>query len=109
VRIDAMPAVLYDGLVMPHNPDAIDELSNNGLVLEFVKDQFRHCKTIMAVGASLRLLDAAGIPPSLPTGDTDPGVIRVDGGGERQGSAQAFVDALARHRHWERETDPPLV
>jgi len=110
VRLDAMPAVLYDGLVIPENAAAIDELATNGLVLEFIKDQFRHCKPILAVGASLRLLDAAGLPPSLPTGEVDPGVIRAESGRDRRaGGVEAFLAALARHRHFARETDPPLV
>ena len=110
VRIDATPAVLYDALVLPDNAAAIDELANNGFVLEFIKDQFRHCKPILAVGGSVRLLDAAGLPPSLPTGEVDPGVIRAEAGGDRRApGVDAFIEALARHRHWARETDPPLV
>jgi catalase len=48
------------------------------------------------------------VPATLPSGDPDPGLIRVtqeevDSGLER------FVQAVAKHRHFERETDPPGV
>ncbi len=108
--IETAPAVLFDGLVLPDNPAGIDALVQNGQVLEFVKDQFRHCKTILAIGTAQRILDVAGIPPALPSGEADPGVVRADGEGNRSTSrVDAFCEALARHRHYARETDPPLV
>ena len=73
---------------------------------EFVKDQYRHCKPILALGAGRRLLEKAGITGRLPDGAPDPGL--VFGTGE-DGSVDAFMAALAKHRHFERETDPPRV
>ena len=46
--------------------------------LEFVKDQYRHCKTILALGAGARLLEKAGIPRELPDGANDPGILLSD-------------------------------
>jgi catalase len=74
-------------------------------VLEFIKDQYRHCKSILALAGAEPLLRAAGIPPTLLDGAPDPGLI-VDGTGA---GPDAFVQALARHRHFARETDPPRV
>jgi hypothetical protein len=48
----------------------------------------------------VRVLEAAGIAPSLATGERDPGIIIVDSDG-----SDAFIAALARHRHWERAED----
>ena len=53
------------------------------------------------------LLDKAGIPPELPDGSADPGLVFDAKGGK--GLADAVVAAIARHRHFERETDPPRV
>ena len=39
-----------------------------GHALEFMKDQYRHCKTILALGAGATLLDKADIPGTLPGG-----------------------------------------
>jgi catalase len=58
------------------------------------------------LGASSRLLEKAGITPALGSGAADPGVLVRDGNDD---ALDAFVEALARHRHYERETDPPVV
>jgi catalase len=73
-----------------------------------VKDQYRHCKPILVLGAAASLLDEAGVPPTLPTGAPDPGLLQF-GAGEGAAALEAFVQAIAKHRHFERETDPPVV
>ena len=52
VSLEAAPAVLYDALVLPDGADAINALRADGRTLEFIKDQYRHCKPILALGAS---------------------------------------------------------
>ena len=76
--------------------------------MELLKDQYRHCKTILAFGASSNLLEAAGIWTTLPSGEKDPGVLHCEEGNATKAVA-AFADALAKHRHFERETLPPRV
>ena len=76
--------------------------------MEFIKLQYRHCKPILALEGASALLEGAGISPTLPDGSADPGlVLQEEQGGE--GVADAFVKAIARHRHFERQVDPPLV
>ncbi len=103
--VETTPSVLYDAVVLADGAAAVKALAANGQVLEFIKDQYRHCKTILALGGADALLRAAGIPTTLPDGAADPGLI-VDGTGA---GADAFVKALAEHRHFARETDPPRV
>jgi catalase len=67
--------------------------------------QYRN-KTILALGASQVLLGKAGIEATLPSGAADPGVLRAGSTGV-PATAAAFIKALARHRHPERESDPP--
>ena len=74
--------------------------------MEFIKDHFRHCKTILALGAARRILDAAGIKLILPTGEPDPGILATDSGAA---AAKGFMQALAKHRHVQRDQDPPEV
>ena len=76
--------------------------------MEFVKDQYRHCKPILAFGASSGLLEGAGIFATLPSGGKDPGVLLCEEDNVTKAVA-AFVEAVARHRHFERETLPPRV
>jgi catalase len=105
--LEAMPSVLFDGLVLPDGSPAVRALAADGRALEFVKDQYRHCKPILVLGASVELLATAGIPAALPSGAADPGLIVQQGGGAS--SLDAFATALAQHRHFGRETDPPRV
>jgi catalase len=99
------PSVLFDALVLPDGADAVQRLSADGHSVEFVKDQYRHCKTILALGASRALLDKAGIAQAA--GD-DPGIRWLESGAA-QDAAAWLVSAMGRHRHFERETDPPRI
>ncbi len=101
--LENSPAPLFDGAVIAAGDAAIEALCRNGLALEFVREQFRHGKTLLAIGAGSTLLQQAGIPVA----DDDPGMILAEQAEKTK--IQAFVDALARHRHPQRETDPPLV
>jgi len=100
--------VVYDAVVLPDGESAVKELSQLGHAMEFVKDQYRHCKPILALGASTHMLEAAGIWTTLPDGGIDPGVLVCEEGDIKKVVA-AFVAAIAKHRHFERETDPPRV
>jgi len=104
--VEATPSVLFDAVVVSGNEDLARTLAADGRVLEFLKDQYRHCKPILALGAGEQLLSAAGIPKALPNGRPDPGLI-VPAKGDT--GTRAFITALRQHRHFERETDPPRV
>jgi catalase len=106
VSLEAAPAVLYDALVLPSGRAAIAALRRDGRILEFIKDQYRHCKPILALGGSAELLQACGIDTTLPGGEADPGVLVAS---EAASVTDDFVDAIAKHRHFARETDPPRV
>ena len=102
------PGFLFDALVLPDGEKAVAVLARDGHTMEFIKDQYRHCKTILVLGASKALLDKAGVPSSLPDGKPDAGLI-LAASGTAADAVQAFIAAIALHRHPARETDPPLV
>jgi catalase len=103
VTLEAAPSVLFDGMAVP---DGVEALSAVGQALEFVKDQYRHYKPILAIGAGSELLTHAGVPLTLPSGKADPGLLVVADG--REGLSK-FAAAIAKHRHFERHADPPVV
>jgi len=72
-----------------------------------VTNHYRHCKAILAIGASSALLDRAGISSKSGARPQDAGVI-VGAASDRD-LAKRFAAALAAHRHPQRETDPPRV
>lgn len=100
--------MLFDALVLPSGAKAVEALCLDGRTLEFIKDQYRHCKTILAMGNSSEVLTKAGIPLTLPSGEADPGLL-IEGQNEGEADAQSFISALGRHRHDERDTDPPRI
>ena len=106
--LENSPAVLFDALVLPAGSEAVDALCSDGRTLEFVKDQYRHCKTILALGDSSKILTRAGIPLTLPSGAVDPGLL-IEGREGNEADTQSFIAAIGLHRHVERDRDPPLV
>jgi catalase len=108
ISIDAGPSVVYDAVVLPDGEEAVKELAQLGQAMEFLKDQYRHCKPILALGASAALLEGAGIWQTLPSGEKDPGVLYCQDGNAAK-AVEPFVEAIAKHRHFERETMPPRV
>ena len=108
VSLEAAPAVLFDAVVLPAGDEAVDALGQQGLALEFVKDQYRHCKAMLVLGEAERLLEAAGILAHSADSGLEPGVVLADSGALKS-ALPAFIEAVARHRHFERQIDPPVV
>jgi catalase len=106
--LENSPAVLFDAVVLPGGSEAVDALCLDGRALEFVKDQYRHCKTILALADSSKILTKAGITITLPSGEPDPGLL-IAGQGSNETHAQSFIAAIGLHRHVGRDRDPPLV
>src|SRR5205814_6330173 len=69
--VEAMPSVLWDAVVVAAGAESAATLANDGRAVEFVKDQYRHCKTMAAIGSAAELLAKAHIPPRLPDGGED--------------------------------------
>jgi catalase len=103
------PAVLFDAVVLPDGEEAVERLLQDGRAAEFVQNQSRHCKSILVLGASHALFEAAGATQVLLDGSPDPGVVILEAEDELEQATQAFIEAVAAHRHWQRETDPPMV
>jgi catalase len=106
--MEAAPSVVWDGLIVPGGEAAAGALAESGHALEFLKDQYRHCKPILLYGAAEALLQKAGIPVAPASGENDAALLRSSDD-EVEAGVTAFVDALTQHRHFARETDPPRV
>jgi catalase len=106
--LETTPSVLYDAVVIPDGVEAADALGMEGHALEFIKEQYRHCKPILVLGSGADLLAKAQIPETLPNGEADRGLLRYDADNIAKATA-AFAAAIGKHRNFERQTDPPLV
>jgi catalase len=94
--LETMPSVLFDAVVVPDGEKAAERFALLGQALEFIKDQYRHCKAILMLGAGRKVVEGAGV--LVGKGDW---ALTTD--------LDAFVQAVGRHRNWDRATDPPLV
>ncbi|MDB4883687.1 MAG: Catalase, partial [Gemmatimonadetes bacterium] len=101
------PAVLFDALVLPSGEAAVKTLGSLGQTMEFVTNQYRHGKAILALGSSRSLLGDASIPAPRKGGKADAGLLPMQG--TESDLAERFIAAIAAHRFPERETDPPAV
>ncbi|MES2184064.1 MAG: catalase [Pseudomonadota bacterium] len=106
--LENSPGFLFDALVLPDGAAGAEALARDAHTQDFIKDQYRHCKTILALGASQALLADAGIPLSLPDGQADPGLILADAAQAAAVGAD-FIAAMGKHRHPMRDSDPPRV
>jgi catalase len=108
VTFETTPAVLFDAAAVPDGKGAAENIGNVGHAVEFLKDQYRHAKPILALGTGAALIDGAGIPAALPSGKPDPGLV-IGRDASATKALPAFIQAIARHRHFERAMDPPRV
>ena len=60
-------------------------------------NEYRHCKTIFALGSSAELLPMFGVDATLTSGDADRGVL-TDTNGFHDAVAH-FIAAVGMHRH----------
>jgi len=102
------PPVVFDAVLLPDGTVGVKSLLRHAQAVDFVAQQYRHGKTLLALGASKALLERAGVEASFASGDADPGVMlaRVN---EGEAAHAAFIAAIGKHRHPARETDPPQV
>ena len=105
------PGFLFDALVLPDGGEAVKALGRDAHTMEFIRDQYRHCKSILVFGASKALLVQAGVPQQLVGGAPDPGLVIASAAKapEVDSAISTFMNAITRHRHPERDTDPPSI
>jgi catalase len=89
-------SVLFDAVFVAPGDASSEALAVEPDAVEFVQEAFKHCKTIGASGTGAEFLRVA---LADKMSDSDKGLITGDDGE----IADAFIAAVSRHRHWERE------
>ncbi|NKE37995.1 catalase [Natronococcus sp. JC468] len=102
-------SVLFDAVLVPGGGDSVDALEKQGDVRHFLEEAFKHKKPIGALGEGTELLESADLPDVDVAGDGEgptesTGVVTCRDDGELDGFLEEFVDAVAEHRHWERDS-----
>jgi catalase len=95
-------------MIVPGGEAGLAVLAHSGQALEFLKDQYRHCKPILLLDEADQLLNAAGFPEEVVEAAEDTGLLSLSGA-DMASATRSFVSALAQHRHFARETDPPRI
>jgi catalase len=103
-------SVLFDAVYIPGGDKSVQALQQEDDAIEFVKEAYKHCKTIAATGAGGRFLRKAclGRHPAGGTEqegdqDTEDEGLIIGKENDPRGVASKFINAMARHRHWARE------
>ncbi len=107
-------SVLFDAVYVPDGTQSATALSQEANAIQFVNEAYKHCKAIAATGAGVDLLRASYVAqhPALAkehhqrngqghdqTNDNEGIVIGQTG----QDIVRDFIQAIAQHRHWDRE------
>ena len=108
LTFETAPSVLFDAVALPGGKAAVDALRMVGPALDFIKDQYRHTKPILALAEGVDLAESAGASSAQPSGERDPGIV-IGKDGKAGKALLEFFGAIAKHRHHEREQDPPPV
>ncbi len=92
-------SVLFDAVYVPGGEKSVDRLSAEADAIEFVNEAFRHCKAIAGSGEGVNFINNETYAGRAKS---DQAVILSEDLGKD--AAQKFIDAIARHRNWDRET-----
>ncbi len=90
-------SVLFDAVFVPGGPASITALGQEPDARHFINEAYKHCKAIAATGAGVGLVKDTGAGKA----DNDPAVIL---GEATSDVLQNFIQAIAGHRNWARET-----
>jgi len=92
-------SVLFDAVYVPGGEKSVTALKEEASAIHFVNEAYKHCKSVAAAGAGLKLIEASFIG----TGSEEAGVV-LSADPKAPKLAKAFVKAIEEQRHWSRET-----
>jgi catalase len=101
-------SVLFDAVYIPGGDASVEALTSLADAVEFVSEAYKHCKAIAASGAGVGFVARSlgeKFSEANTTGKlvaTDEGVVTSRGPVTANFTA-AVIQAIAEHRHWERE------
>ena len=101
-------SVLYDAVYVPGGQQSVDALKKQGYVINFINQAFKHCKAIGATNEAISLIAETNIEnvnmAEAKSKDvvSDKGVVTSQTGATSSFN-DAFIAAIAQHRHWIRE------
>ncbi len=106
----SVSSVLYDAVYIPGGEESVENMIDQGYVVNFITEAYKHCKPIGATGEGVNLLAELGLVDSEAAGTKTGQVISELGvvalmAKPNDAFNKAFVEAIKAHRHWAREKD----
>ncbi|APW36559.1 catalase HPII [Rhodoferax koreense] len=99
------PSIMFDAVLVAGGPDSVATLAGMGDAVHYVLEAYKHFKPVCALGDGVRLLQGLGIAAGADAKAlaVHPGVVLGAGSADSAPeTAQAFIQAIAAHRHWDR-------
>jgi catalase len=98
-------SLMYDAVFVPGGRKSVDKMKSMGDVLHFIKEAYKHCKPIAAIGEGAELVESCNLPELLvfDVVSTDKGVVTSKDASKGKELITQFKDAMLQHRFWERE------
>ena len=106
VTLETAPSVVWDAVVVPAGDDSLAAL---GQAVDFVKDPYRHGKGHPRARRRQCPVAAAKLPRCPARRQRRSGLDHGRPSRRCRSAVAAFIAAVAKHRVYERETDPPRV
>jgi catalase len=91
--MEGLPSIAFDAVFWPGGETACKTWQTDGTALHYLLEAYKHLKAIALCGDAVQLADQLKLDP-------DEGLIR--GGSASEVSAD-FIEAMSRHRVWDRE------
>jgi catalase len=103
-------SIMYDAVLVPGGRESVETLKTQGEALHFINEAFKHCKPIGAINEGVDLVAASSVKGVVVSDGgkqdpmTDKGVVTIRKAPDLGSFIEAFFKAIARHRHWDRDT-----
>ncbi|SIR40588.1 catalase [Pontibacter lucknowensis] len=102
-------SIMFDAVYIPDGEKSVRKMMGLGDALHFVAEAFKHCKPIATSGFGINLLEKAFVV-GVNFAEKDSGKVMSHSGVVTAGSdadagdfADKFIEAIKKHRHWDRE------
>jgi catalase len=108
-------SIIFDAVFIPGGAQSAETLKMQGEAMHFVNEAYKHCKAIAATGEGVDLLletdmqDIVAEPQSKGKVLSEHGVVTVQNATDMRSLTQKFIEAIGRHRHWERQKEQAPV
>lgn len=102
-------SVMFDAVYIPDGEKSVRKMMQMGEALHFVAEAFKHCKTIGTSGYGINLFERAFVlgvefaEKNTENVMSHKGVITAGVNADAAKFADAFIEGIKKHRHWDRE------